>query len=150
MSNKFENYENIFNKTNLSNLTSHYELIFEYEWWQKLLFATFIFPVTIFTIVGNIFLLIAIIKNKNLHIAGNIFIGSMAVADFSIGLFAMPFNALHVFSGRWYLGAFACRYHKNKNLKSLFLLQLLFEYLKNLTDFKKMNLDSKSSINLIF
>ena len=95
-----DNYEEVLINLNLSNSTSYHELVFEYEWWQKLLFAAFIFPVTIFTIIGNIFLLIAIIKNKNLHIAGNIFIGSMAFADALNGLIVMPINALQIFSGR--------------------------------------------------
>jgi hypothetical protein len=99
MSVEIDKYEELLINLNITNSSSYHELFFEYEFWQKLLFASFIFPVTLFTIIGNIFLLIAIIKNKNLHIAGNIFIGSMAFADALNGLIVMPLNALQIFSG---------------------------------------------------
>ena len=95
--------------TNFSNITETKFNQNIYSWWQRAFFASFIFPIIIITITGNIFVLIAIIKYKSLHIVGTIFLASMAVADSAVGLFAMPLNALQLLSGHWYLGASACR-----------------------------------------
>jgi hypothetical protein len=99
------------NYTNFTNNTNIYEneLFFEYKWWQKVFFALFIIPVIIFSISGNIFVIVAIVKCKQLQITGNIFLASLAVADSAIGFLVMPLNALQLLTGHWYLGAIGCR-----------------------------------------
>ena len=108
----------INNLTNSSYVGENDDFYFEYTWWQKVIFGMFMIPVIIFSVIGNIFVLLAIIKNKNLQITGNIFLASLAVADSAIGCFAMPLNGIQVLSGRWYFGPVVCRYLNNLN-KSL-------------------------------
>ena len=97
----------LLNSSNSTLLTDEND--FSYAWWQKILFGCFIVPVIIFSVIGNIFVIIAIVKNTQLQITGNIFLASLAVADSAIGFFAMPLNALQLLTGRWYFGPVVCR-----------------------------------------
>jgi hypothetical protein len=97
---------------NSSNSTFNNEndFNFSYTLWQKIIFACFMIPVIIFSVIGNIFVILAIVKNTQLQITGNIFLASLAVADSAIGFFAMPLNALQLLTGKWYFGPVVCRY----------------------------------------
>ncbi len=55
-------------------------------------------------------MVIAISKYDHLKITNNIFLASLAIADCSVGILAMPPNALQILSGKWYLKAFMCRF----------------------------------------
>ena len=99
------------NSSNSSNSTFNNEnyFNFSYTWWQKVIFAGFMIPVIVFSVIGNIFVILAIVKNTQLQITGNIFLASLAVADSAIGCFAMPLNALQLLTGKWYFGPVVCR-----------------------------------------
>jgi hypothetical protein len=96
------------NNTNATNYHTPYEH-FPYELWQLALFTCFIIPVIVLSIIGNIIVIIAVVKKPYLQIAGNIFLASLAVADCFIAVFVMPLNAIQLLFGRWYLKAFICR-----------------------------------------
>ena len=88
----------------------HPPTVYHYQLWQKILFACFMLPIIFLSILGNILVVIAISKYKFLKITNNIFLASLAVADCAVGILAMTLNALQLLSGKWYLGAFMCRF----------------------------------------
>lgn len=98
---------NINYTTNITELDPN---IFEYNLWQKILFSCFMFPIMFFSIVGNILVIIAILKNESLHKISNIFLASLAIADCSVGILAMPPNAIQLLSGKWYFKSQFCKF----------------------------------------
>jgi hypothetical protein len=101
----FESITYDMSYTNVTHLGSY-----NYKPWQLVIFVCFMVPVIVLSIVGNVFVIIAVWKKPYLQIAGNIFLASLAVADCLLGVFVMPMNAIQVVSGRWHLKAFTCRY----------------------------------------
>jgi hypothetical protein len=107
-SNLTNDYVFLFN--NFSSSSQPITTNFHYALWQKILFSCFMFPIIILSIVGNIIVIVAIIKYDYLRITNNFFLASLAVADCAVGILAMPPNALQLLTGRWYLKAFMCRF----------------------------------------
>ncbi|KAI1299274.1 5-hydroxytryptamine receptor [Halotydeus destructor] len=60
------------------------------------------------TLVGNIFVVFAILTDKNLKRIGNYLILSLAVADFFVAVTVMPVGAIYEVTGEWPLGATWC------------------------------------------
>ncbi|RNA22188.1 octopamine receptor beta-3R-like isoform X2 [Brachionus plicatilis] len=101
---------NINYSTNLTNFAPPDPNTFEYNLWQKILFSCFMFPIMFFSIVGNILVIIAIVKNESLHKISNTFLASLAIADCSVGILAMPPNAIQLLSGKWYFKSQFCKF----------------------------------------
>ena len=59
---------------------------FEYNLWQKIVFSSFMFPIIIFSVLGNILVVVAICKYSYLRITNNIFLASLALADCAVGI----------------------------------------------------------------
>lgn len=59
-------------------------------------------------IVGNVFVLLAILLERNLHNVTNYLIASLAVADLMVAALVMPLAAVKEVSVNWFLGAEAC------------------------------------------
>ncbi|XP_043936668.1 histamine H1 receptor-like [Protopterus annectens] len=64
---------------------------------------------TIVTALMNLLIFCAIRKEKALHTVGNMYILSLAVADFIIGTIVMPISILYFVTGEWTLGPMACK-----------------------------------------
>lgn len=60
------------------------------------------------TIVGNIFVIAAVVLERNLHSVANYLIASLAVADLMVAALVMPLAAVNEVSTRWFLGREAC------------------------------------------
>lgn len=81
---------------------------------QSLLLQTFIgflsFSLTIWTIVGNIFVLYTISTNKVLKASGvsNYLIGNLAISDLLLGCAVLPFSAYFVTFKTWVFGVIIC------------------------------------------
>lgn len=75
--------------------------------WEALL-STFLALLIIFTIVGNLFVIVAISIERNLRTMGNYLVFSLAVADVMVAVCVMPFAAIYNVSGKWTLGPVLC------------------------------------------
>jgi len=60
------------------------------------------------TIVGNVFVIAAIILERNLRNVANYLIASLAVADLLVAALVMPLAAVNEVSSGWFLGREAC------------------------------------------
>ncbi|KAG9510800.1 5-hydroxytryptamine receptor 2A, partial [Fragariocoptes setiger] len=66
--------------------------------------------VIISTIVGNVFVIAAIVWDKNLRTTGNQLVMSLAVADLMVACLVMPLGAYNELYQGWYLSTEACEF----------------------------------------
>ena len=59
-------------------------------------------------IIGNVFVIAAIVLERNLRNVANYLIASLAVADLLVAALVMPLAAVNEVSSRWFLGPEAC------------------------------------------
>ncbi len=72
--------------------------------------GTFLYTLTVWTILGNVFILIAINTNKQLKQNGNssILIGNLAFSDLLLGVTVLPFSATFSSFKIWPFGKLIC------------------------------------------
>lgn len=63
---------------------------------------------TLVTVVGNIFVIVAIRTDRNLRSVQNYLVFSLAVADLMVSILVMPISAMQEVFGEWRLGAIVC------------------------------------------
>ncbi|OQV19563.1 putative Histamine H1 receptor [Hypsibius exemplaris] len=68
----------------------------------------FLAVLSLVTFAGNVMVLHALRTEKKLQTVSNIFIMSLAIADCSVGLFAMPLSAVYALLGYWPFGLVVC------------------------------------------
>ncbi len=76
----------------------------------QVLVGTFLYTLTVWTILGNIIILIAISTNKQLKQNGtsNILIGNLAFSDLLLGVTVLPFSATFSTFKIWPFGQLIC------------------------------------------
>jgi len=75
----------------------------------KIVLTSFVAAVlTIVTILGNIFVIVAYNADRQLQMLSNRFLISLAVADISVGIISMPMYTLYLQMGYWPLGPLVC------------------------------------------
>lgn len=92
--------------TDQFNQTSLY--IFEpnaFEW-CLLMFAIAIF---IIGIIGNLLVVIVVVKNTHMRTITNIFIVNLAIGDFFVILICLPPTIITDISGNWWFGETMCK-----------------------------------------
>ncbi|KAK2182852.1 hypothetical protein NP493_333g01017 [Ridgeia piscesae] len=60
------------------------------------------------TIIGNVFVIAAIVLERNLHSVANYLIASLAVADLMVAALVMPLAAVKEVSTQWFMGPEMC------------------------------------------
>ncbi|XP_076463730.1 alpha-2A adrenergic receptor-like [Babylonia areolata] len=81
--------------------------------WPHIIIASIIITVVILIIVvGNFLVMWAIVRDKNLKGTQNYFIGSLALADFLLGLLIVPFSLANELMGYWHFGTVFCEVWK--------------------------------------
>ncbi|RWS25427.1 5-hydroxytryptamine receptor 2A-like protein [Leptotrombidium deliense] len=60
------------------------------------------------TIVGNLFVIIAILSERNLRTVGNYLLLSLGIADLMVACLVMPLGAVYAVSSEWQMGEIAC------------------------------------------
>ncbi|XP_070212559.1 alpha-2A adrenergic receptor-like [Littorina saxatilis] len=81
--------------------------------WAHIICASVVVTLVILVIVvGNYMVMWAIWKDKNLKGTQNYFIGSLALADFLLGLLVVPFSLANELMGYWHFGTVFCEVWK--------------------------------------
>ncbi|MCL4123915.1 UNVERIFIED_CONTAM: hypothetical protein GTU68_020258 [Idotea baltica] len=64
--------------------------------------------IIICAVLGNLLVVVSVIRNRRLRVITNYFVVSLAIADILVALMAMPFNASVELTGRWVFGYRMC------------------------------------------
>jgi hypothetical protein len=71
-----------------------------------------LFTITIWTILGNILVILAFVIDKQIRQGGmsNYLIINLAISDLLLGIAVLPFSASYSTFGIWYFGKFLCEF----------------------------------------
>jgi hypothetical protein len=71
-----------------------------------------LFTITIWTILGNILVILAFVIDKQIRQGGmsNYLIINLAISDLLLGIAVLPFSASYSTFGIWYFGKFVCEF----------------------------------------
>ncbi|KAG5678939.1 hypothetical protein PVAND_008558 [Polypedilum vanderplanki] len=77
--------------------------------WEAIGTAVILTLIIIFTIVGNVLVILSVFTYKPLRIVQNFFIVSLAVADLTVAILVLPLNVAYSIRGRWDFGIHICK-----------------------------------------
>ena len=60
------------------------------------------------TVIGNVFVITAIVIERNLRTVGNYLVLSLAIADLTVACLVMPIGAINEVTGKWIFGPVLC------------------------------------------
>lgn len=92
------------------NLSTICEPETEIEWRDAKVIVSFLILacLSLFTVVGNCLVILAVFISTKLRTVTNLFIVSLAVADLMVGLAVLPFSATWEIFGVWIFGEILC------------------------------------------
>lgn len=95
-------------KENISTHISTFGFALAVPEWQAILTTVLLSFIIIFTIVGNVLVILSVFTYKPLRIVQNFFIVSLAVADLTVAVLVLPFNVTTSILGKWHFGRNMC------------------------------------------
>lgn len=80
--------------------------------WISVVLGVILFTITIWTILGNILVILAFVLDKQIRQGGmsNYLIINLAISDLLLGIAVLPFSASYSTFGIWYFGKFLCEF----------------------------------------
>lgn len=73
--------------------------------WNSPILGFFLCCIILVTVFGNVLVILAVFKERNLKSVANYYIISLAFADLCVGLFVMPISTLNkVTNNYWFFG----------------------------------------------
>ncbi|XP_034948714.1 5-hydroxytryptamine receptor-like, partial [Chelonus insularis] len=104
-----ENFTRLFSDDFLTSTTIQTSTTLTHNFIITVVVATILFIIILITIIGNFFVMSAILLERHLRQnVANYLIFSLAVADLFVACFVMPLGALYEVSHKWKLGAVLC------------------------------------------
>ena len=73
-----------------------------------ILLSLFLGVLILTTIIGNVFVIVAILMERNLRTVANYLVFSLAVADLMVACLVMPIGAINEVTGKWIFGPKLC------------------------------------------
>lgn len=67
-----------------------------------------LFLLILVTVIGNVFVITAIVIERNLRTFGNYLVFSLAIADLTVACLVMPISAINEVTGSWIFGPVLC------------------------------------------
>ena len=93
----------------MKNNSSELDILFPGERpWHVLLTTLIMITLIITTVIGNVFVIVAVFNYKPLRIVPNFFIVSLATADLLVALIVMPFHVSNNIAIKWLYGTVFC------------------------------------------
>ncbi|XP_042874931.1 tyramine receptor 1-like [Penaeus japonicus] len=89
--------------------TTDYVLELALPVWEVVLTVASLSVIIVFTIVGNVLVILSVFTYRPLRIVQNFFIVSLAVADLTVAVFVLPFNVAYSIIGKWIFGIHLCQ-----------------------------------------
>ncbi|XP_037798609.1 probable G-protein coupled receptor No18 [Penaeus monodon] len=89
--------------------TADYVLELAMPVWEVVLTVASLSVIIVFTIVGNVLVILSVFTYRPLRIVQNFFIVSLAVADLTVAVFVLPFNVAYSIIGKWVFGIHLCQ-----------------------------------------
>nr|ABY71758.1 tyramine/octopamine receptor [Macrobrachium rosenbergii] len=77
--------------------------------WEAVVTVISLSIIIVFTIVGNVLVILSVFTYRPLRIVQNFFIVSLAVADLTVAVFVLPFNVAYSIIGKWIFGIHLCQ-----------------------------------------
>ena len=93
----------------------------ELSLYENVTLAIFLICLDLLTVVGNSFVVLAIIFDLHLRSPTHYLMGSLAIADFLIGMVILPFSSFQLFFNSWPFGSVFCTIWKSNFLAFFFL-----------------------------
>lgn len=93
----------------LSALFHRWDKLEEFEPdWANIALALVLILLMLSTAIGNLFVIVAILIEKNLQTIGNYLVLSLAIADLLVACLVMPLAGIYQILERWTLGVLLC------------------------------------------
>ncbi|XP_027218234.1 probable G-protein coupled receptor No18 [Penaeus vannamei] len=89
--------------------TSDYAVELAMPVWEVVVTVASLSVIIVFTIVGNVLVILSVFTYRPLRIVQNFFIVSLAVADLTVAVFVLPFNVAYSIIGKWVFGIHLCQ-----------------------------------------
>lgn len=103
--------QTIFHSSSLSSLVED-SLLNSSKQFYSIVLGIILFTITIWTIFGNILVILAFLLDKQICQGGmsNYLIINLAISDLLLGIAVLPFSASYSTFGFWYFGKFLCEF----------------------------------------
>ncbi|XP_047478432.1 probable G-protein coupled receptor No18 [Penaeus chinensis] len=88
---------------------SEYDFELAMPVWEIVVTVVSLGVIIIFTIIGNVLVILSVFTYRPLRIVQNFFIVSLAVADLTVAVFVLPFNVAYSIIGKWVFGIHLCQ-----------------------------------------
>jgi len=99
---------NLSNSTELTRRRADAVTSINYPLPKMIALATALTVLIIFTVLGNLLVLVALFRYRGLRTISNCLIGNLAASDFLLAVTVLPFSATNECLGHWTFGRVAC------------------------------------------